>query len=181
MIRPSPPTNPKPAILTLTHIRRGEGAPSALRSPGNDTWLRWRGTPDVSHVFSATACRARCAPGPPCSTASRSCGHRSGPVTRLHGTPWLLAAPLFSCASAAGGLGFRKGGDGGGLLGSRIPPAASAPPVRRHAGLAGPSVLQVRSRSPGDPSITSDLFTPAVSSTLSMSAVVCRSVRFYEL
>ena len=51
MIRPSPPTNPKPAILTLTHIRRGEGAPSALRSPGNDTWLRWRGTPDASHVF----------------------------------------------------------------------------------------------------------------------------------
>jgi len=51
MIRPSPPTNPKPAILALTHIRRGEGAPSALRSPGNDPWLRWRGPPDASHVF----------------------------------------------------------------------------------------------------------------------------------
>ncbi|KAG2568259.1 hypothetical protein PVAP13_7NG306424 [Panicum virgatum] len=54
-----------------------------------------------------------------------------------------------------------EGGDGGGLFGSRIPPVASTPPVCRPAELAGPSVLQVRSRSPGDPSITSDLFTPA--------------------
>jgi len=120
------------------------GSPLGTPFPGNDTWLRWRRTPDASHVFSATACRARYTPGPPCSTASRSCGHRSGPVTRLHGTPWLLAAPLFSCASAAGGLGFRKGEMAEGCLGrgSRRrrarhrcagPPSWPAPPSSRCA------------------------------------------------
>ena len=116
-----------------------------------------RSGPTVLHRLSLVWPQVRPRDPPPWDTVTSCCA------------PFLLC--IFRRRSRVS-----EGGDGGGL-----PSAASAPPVRRPAGLAGPSVLQVRSHSPGDPSITSDLFTPVVSSTLSMSAVVCRSVRFYEL
>ncbi|KAG2631684.1 hypothetical protein PVAP13_2NG043338 [Panicum virgatum] len=73
-----------------------------------------------------------------------------------------------------------EGGDASvslGLLRSRIPPAASAHPVRRPAGPAGASVLEVRSGGPGDRSISSELSTAAVSSVPSTPQAPSRSPR----
>ena len=178
---------------TLTPIHRGEGAPSALLCPGDATWRDWSGRPTRA-VFSL----APPAPAPAARpTVLHSLSLRLGPVVlhrlSLVGPQVRTRAPPpgDAAASCCAFLLFiwrrlsrvSERGDAGmslALLRSRIPPTVSAHLVRRPAGPAGASVLEVCSGGPSDRSISSEFSMAAVSSAPSTPQVVCRSVRFYE-